>query len=126
MPHHKFLVALGSVLRPLLGLWLLQHASPVAEAVIVREIFHVRQIRFCRLPLKYRRMKRDHMMSLVTRLLVVAAVTVSISVATVLLLIEKFGAMWNVVPVMVFVINVPATLAMIINYLYWRPRHRAT
>jgi hypothetical protein len=60
----------------------------------------LRQTKFRRLPLKYRCMKREHMMSLVTRLLIVAAVTVSISVVTV--------------------------LAMIINYLYWRPRYRAT
>jgi nicotinamide riboside transporter PnuC len=71
-------------------------------------------------------MKREHMMSLVTRLLIVAAVTVSISVVTAILLIQKFGETWNVVPVMVFAIIVPATLAMIINYLYWRPRYRAT
>jgi hypothetical protein len=65
------------------------------------------------------------MMSLVTRLLIVAAVTLSISVVTAILLIQKFGAMWNVVPVMVFAIIVPATLAIAINYLYWRPRYRA-
>jgi hypothetical protein len=65
-------------------------------------------------------------MSLVTRLLIVAAVTVSISVVTVILLIRKFGATWNVVPVMVFAIIVPAALAMMINYLYWRLRYRAT
>ena len=64
------------------------------------------------------------MMSLVTRLLIVAAVTLSISVVTAILLIQKFGAMWNVVPVMVFAIIVPATLAIAINYLRWRPRYR--
>jgi len=61
--------------------------------------------------------------SLVTRLLIVAAVTVSISVVTAILLVQKFGATWNVVPVMVFAIIVPATLAIAINYLYW-PRYR--
>jgi hypothetical protein len=65
------------------------------------------------------------MMSLVTRLLMVAAVTVSISVVTAILLIQKFGATWIVVPVMVFAMIVPATLALAINYLYWRPRYRA-
>ena len=53
-----------------------------------------------------------------------AAVTVSISVVTAILLIQKFGATWNVVPVMVLAIIVPATLAIAINYLYWRPRYR--
>jgi hypothetical protein len=64
------------------------------------------------------------MMSLVTRLLVVAVVTVSISVVTAILLTQKLGATWNVVPVMLFAIIVPATLAVAINYLYWRPRYR--
>jgi hypothetical protein len=67
---------------------------------------------------------KGHMISLVTRLLIVAAVTVSISVVTAILLIQKFGATWNVVPVMVFTIIVPATLAIAIKYLYWRPRYR--
>jgi len=68
--------------------------------------------------------RKGHMISLVTRLLIVAAVTVSISAVTAILLIQKFGATWNVVPVMVFAIIVPATLAIAINYLYWRPRYR--
>jgi len=67
---------------------------------------------------------KGHMISLVARLLIVAAVTVSISVVTAILLIQKFGVTWNVVPVMVFAIIVPATLALAINYLYWRPRYR--
>ena len=67
---------------------------------------------------------KGHMISLVTRMLIVAAVTVSISVVTAILLIQKFGAMWTVVPVMVLAIIVPATLAIAINYLYWRPRYR--
>ncbi|MGA2462087.1 MAG: hypothetical protein ABSF82_11780 [Candidatus Bathyarchaeia archaeon] len=67
---------------------------------------------------------KEHMISLVARLLIVSAVTVSISVVTAILLIQKFGATWNVVPVMVFAIIVPATLAIAINYLYWRPRYR--
>ena len=67
---------------------------------------------------------KGHMISLVARLLIVAAVTVSISVVTAILLIQKFGATWNVVPVMVLAIIVPATLAIAINYLYWRPRYR--
>ena len=53
--------------------------------------------------------RKGHMISLVTRLLIVAAVTVSISVVTAILLIQKFGATWNVVPVMVFAVIVPAT-----------------
>jgi len=67
---------------------------------------------------------KGHMISLVSKLLIVAAVTVSISVVTAILLVQKFGATWNVVPVMVFAIIVPATLAIAINYLYWRPRYR--
>jgi hypothetical protein len=67
---------------------------------------------------------KGHMISFVTRLLIVAAITVSISVVTAILIIRKFGATWNVVPVMVFAIIVPATLAIAINYLYWRPRYR--
>jgi len=59
---------------------------------------------------------KGHMIGLVTKLLIVAAVTVSISVVTAILLIQKFGATWNVVPVMVFAIIVPATLAIAINY----------
>jgi len=69
--------------------------------------------------------RKGHMTSLVARLLIVAAVTVSISVVTAILLIQKFGATWNVVPVMAFAVIVPATLAIAINYLYWRPRYRA-
>jgi thiamine transporter ThiT len=67
---------------------------------------------------------KERMISLVTRLLIVAAVAVSISVVTAILLIQKFGATWNIVPVMVFAIFVPGTLAVAINYLYWRPRYR--
>ncbi len=69
-------------------------------------------------------MAKGHMISLLTRLLIVAAVTVSISVVTAILLLQKFGAAWNVVPRMVFAIIVPTTLAIAINYLYWRPRYR--
>jgi len=65
------------------------------------------------------------MISLVTRLLIVAAVTVSISVVAAILLIQKFGMTWPIVPVMILTIIVPATLAIAINYLYWRPRYRA-
>ena len=68
---------------------------------------------------------KGHMISLVTRLLIVAAVTVSIPAVTAILLIQKFGATWNVVPVMVFAIIAPATPAIAINYLYWCPRYGA-
>jgi nicotinamide riboside transporter PnuC len=67
---------------------------------------------------------KGHMISLVTRLLIVTAVTVSISVVTAILLIQKYGTTWNVVPVVVFAIIVPATLAIAINYLYWHPRYK--
>ena len=67
---------------------------------------------------------KGHMISLFSRLLMVAAVTVSISVVAAILLIEKFGMTWPIVPVMIFTIIVPVTLAIAINYLYWRPRYR--
>jgi len=69
--------------------------------------------------------RKGPLISLVTRLLIVAAVTISISMVVAILLIRKFGATWNVVPVMVFTIIVPATIAVAVNYLYWRPRYRA-
>jgi len=69
--------------------------------------------------------REGHMMSLVTRLLIVAVVTISVSVVTAIMLIQKFGATWNVVPVMVFAIIAPATPAIAINYLYWCPRYGA-
>jgi len=59
------------------------------------------------------------MISLVTRLLIVAAVTVSISVVAEILLIEKY----NAVPGGGFAIIVLAALAIAISYLYWRPRY---
>ena len=67
---------------------------------------------------------KGHMISPFTRLVIVAPVTVSISVVTAILLIQKFGAAWNVVPVVVFAVIVPATLAIAINYLYWSPRYK--
>lgn len=66
------------------------------------------------------------LISLVTRLIIVAVVTLFISVVTAILLIREGGATRNVVPVMVFAIIIPATLAVIINYLYWRPRYRGS
>jgi len=65
------------------------------------------------------------MISLVARLLIVAVVTVSVSVVTAILLIQNFGPTWQVFAIIVFAIIVPATLAIAINYLYWRPRYRA-
>lgn len=64
---------------------------------------------------------KEHRISLATRLLIVAAVTVSISVVTAILLIHKSGATLNVVPLMVFVIIAPAIAT---NYLYWRPLYK--
>lgn len=71
------------------------------------------------------RKHKGPLISLVARLLIVAAVTVSISVVVAILLIQKFGATWNVVPVMAFAIVVPAAFAVAVNYLYWRPKYRA-
>ena len=64
---------------------------------------------------------KGHMISLDTRLLIVAAVTVSISVVAEILLIQKFNAF----PGGGFTIIVLAALAVAVNYLYWRPRYRA-
>ena len=59
------------------------------------------------------------MISLVTRLLIVAAVTMSISVVAEILLTMKF----NAAPFGGFAIIVLTTLAIAISYLYWRPRY---
>jgi len=66
-----------------------------------------------------------------SRMLIVVAVAVSVSVAATILLIQKhettwtsYGITWNVVPVMILTVVLPATLAVVINYLYWRPRYR--
>lgn len=61
---------------------------------------------------------------LVTRLIIVAVITMSISVVTVILLIQKLGATWDVASVMVSVTIVPATIAVVVNYLYWRPGYK--
>jgi hypothetical protein len=64
-----------------------------------------------------------HTMGLATRLLIVAAATASLSAVTAILLVQNFGATLNAVPIMVYAITVPATLAASIHYLYWFPRH---
>ena len=76
-------------------------------------------------------MKR-HMISFATRMLIVVAVYVSVLVAVTILLIQKhgttwmsYGITWNIVPVVIFTIIVPATFVIVVNHLYWRPRYRA-
>jgi hypothetical protein len=72
-----------------------------------------------------------HMISFVTRMFIVVAVAVSVSVAATILLIQKhgttwmsYGITWNIVPVVIFAVVLPATLGVVANYLYWRPRYR--
>jgi uncharacterized membrane protein len=36
----------------------------------------------------------------------------------------SYGITWNIVPVVILTVVLPATLAVVINYLYWRPRYR--
>jgi hypothetical protein len=74
---------------------------------------------------------KRHMISFATRMLIVVAVAVSVSVAVTILLIQKhgttwisYGVTWNIVPVVVFTVVLPATLAIAINYLYWQPRFK--
>jgi hypothetical protein len=74
---------------------------------------------------------KRHMISYATRMLIVAAVAVSVSVAATILLIQKhgttwmsYGITWSIVPVVLLTVVLPATLAVVINYLYWRPRNR--
>lgn len=74
---------------------------------------------------------KGHRISFVTRMLIVVAVAVSVSVAATILLIQKhgttwtsYGITWNIVPVVILTVVLPATLAVVITYLYWRPRYR--
>ena len=36
----------------------------------------------------------------------------------------SYGITWSIVPVVLLTVVLPATLAVVINYLYWRPRNR--
>jgi len=67
---------------------------------------------------------KGHMISLVTRMLIVIAIAVSVSVVTAILLIQKLGVTWNSFLIIIFTVFVPATLGIVINYLYRRPRYR--
>jgi hypothetical protein len=60
---------------------------------------------------------KGHMISLITRMLIVVAVAVSTSVVTVILLIQKhgttwtaYGITWNIVPVVILTVVLPAHL----------------
>jgi len=78
-----------------------------------------------RLPtLIVRGIHKGPMISLATRLLIVAAIVVSVSVVVAILLVQRFGATWDVVPAIALTIIAPATIAAAVNYLYWRPRYR--
>jgi hypothetical protein len=74
---------------------------------------------------------KGRMIGFATRMLIVVAVAASVSVAATILLIQKhgttwmsYGITWNIVPVVALTVVLPATLAVVINYLYWRPRYR--
>jgi uncharacterized membrane protein len=71
------------------------------------------------------------MIRFVTRMVIIVAVAVSVSVAATILLIQKhgtswisYGITWNIVPVVMLTVILPATLGVAANYLYWRPRYR--
>ena len=71
-----------------------------------------------------------HMISFATGMLIVVAVYVSVLVAVTILLIQKhgttwtsYGITWNIVPVVILTVVLPATLGVVANYLYWRPRY---
>jgi uncharacterized membrane protein len=73
---------------------------------------------------------KGHMISFTARMLIVVAVAVSVSVAVTILLVEKhgmtwksYGITWNIVPVVILTVVLPATLGVAANYLYWRPRY---
>jgi uncharacterized membrane protein len=72
------------------------------------------------------------MISFATRMLIVVIVAVSVSVVATILLVQKhgttwtsYGITWNIIPLVFFMVIVPATLGVVANYLYWRPRYRA-
>ena len=62
----------------------------------------------------------EHIISLITRMLIVVAVVVSIYMVVTILLIWKHRITGNIVLAMI----VLASLAVAINYLYWLPRYR--
>jgi hypothetical protein len=68
-----------------------------------------------------RAVRRGPIIGLATRMLIVAAVTVSVSEVAAVLPIQEYGATWNVVAVMAFAIVVPALCAIAANYVHWRP-----
>ena len=74
---------------------------------------------------------KGHMISFAKRILIVVAVAVSVSLAVTILLIQKHGTTWtayeikwNIIPVVILTVILPAPLAVLINYLYWCPRYR--
>lgn len=64
---------------------------------------------------------KGHRISLVTRLLIVVTVVVSIYTVVGIMLILSHKMTWPIFLVMI----VLATLAIAVNYLYWRPRYKA-
>jgi riboflavin transporter FmnP len=57
-------------------------------------------------------------------MLIIVAVAYLFQVTTILL-IQEHGATWDIlVPVVILGVVVPATLGVVVNYLYWLPRYR--
>jgi len=69
-----------------------------------------------------------HLTSFVTRMLIVVVAAVSVSVVTAILLVRKWGMTGKpdlvTIVFAALAIIIPATLAVAVNYLYWRPRYR--
>lgn len=57
--------------------------------------------------------------SLVVRMLVLVAVTVSILAVVAIQLVQKYGTMWAVAPLIII-----GAVGIAASYLYWRPRYR--
>lgn len=62
---------------------------------------------------------KGHMISLVTRMLIVFVVVAFILAVVAILLVQKYGTTWVVVPLIII-----GALIIAINYLYWRPRYK--
>jgi ABC-type multidrug transport system fused ATPase/permease subunit len=64
--------------------------------------------------------RKGHMISLVTRMLIVVTIVVSIYLVVAVMLILSHKMTWTIFLAMIIL----ATLAIATNYRYWRPRCR--
>lgn len=62
---------------------------------------------------------KGHMISLVTRMLIVFVVVGFILAVVAILLVQKYGTMWVIAPIIIV-----GALAIATSYLYWRPRYK--